>query len=314
MNSNVRFVLSLLSEGFTLSEVQKELNITSKEFNSILKTIRDLGYDYTKSFSDDGNTYIKISRRLNFNPKEHQAINVTGSTFHTLLISDTHIGGPFEQPKRLEIISEYAKEHNIHTVFNAGDLINNYYPDQEPVLKYQTPEEQIRRYLKYLPLNDQIIYYNLGGNHDYKSLIDKGFDPLRYLSDRRIDQVSLGYGLCYIHLKGDTIALAHDLKNTNNNINSTIIFRGHSHKYKNRDNKIIYVPALTDNYQGQYEYIPLPGFLDVELHFFDNKITSMNLRKLAFIGTDIRLSTEERMIIRPDYQERYIKKLQKKKK
>jgi predicted MPP superfamily phosphohydrolase len=313
MSKNVEIALSLLANGFTVDELQSTLNINHQELNSILKTIRDLGYNYTKSFSSDGTILIKANRKLNLNPKEHVKVNVKDSTFHTLIISDLHIGGPYEKPRRLEVISDYAVSHDIHTIFNTGDLINNYYPEQEPDTKVKDPVEQAKRYLRYTPYKPNLIYFNLGGNHDFKSIIDSGFDSLRYYEDRRIDQISLGYGLCYVHLKGDTIALSHELKSSSNNINSTLIFKGHSHKFRNRNGKIIHVPAVTDNYKGIYEYVPLSGFLDAEFSFFDDKITRVNLKEILFANEELHLGAEETMVIRPDYEERHQKKLQKKK-
>ena len=314
MNKNVQLVLSLISNGFTIDEVVNDLNIDHKEMVAILKTIRDLGYNYQKQFNDDGTIIIKSTRKLNLNPKEHVKINIKDSTFRTLFISDTHIGGPLERPERLKVISDYAISHDIHTVFNTGDVINNYYPDQEPNTKVKDPVEQARRYLRYLPYQPRLIYFNLGGNHDYKGLVDNGFDSLRYYEERRLDQISLGYGQAFVHLKNDTIALAHEIKNTTKEVTATIVFRGHSHKFRNRDAKIIHVPAVTDNYQGPYEYLPLPGFLDVEFIFFDNKIMKINLKQLIFQEEDLRMSTEETMVLRPDYEERYKQKQLKKEK
>jgi len=314
MHSNVEIILSLLTEGFTIDEVQKELNLTNQEFNEALKTIRDLGYNYTKSFSDDGNITIKAGRTLNLRPNQNVRVNVKDSTFHTIIMSDPHIGGPYEHPERLATVADYATNHDIHTIFDTGDIINNYYPEQEHDLKVKDPVKQAKKYLRYVPYRDKLIYFNLGGNHDYKSLIEQGFDSLRYYEDRRYDQISLGYGLCYVHLKEDTIALVHELKSDSPQVNSTMIFKGHSHKYRNRDNKIIYVPAITDNYQGAYEYIPLPGFLDVEFSFFANKISKVNLKQITFDKDDLRLASEETLVIRPDLEERHHKSLQKKRK
>ncbi len=249
MNKDVELVLTLLIEGFTVDDIVDELNIDHKKMSAILKTIRDLGYNFQKHFNDDGTIIIKSTRKLNLNPREHVKVNVKESTFHTLFISDTHIGGPLERPERLKIVSDYAVDHDIHTIFNTGDVINNYYPDQEPDTKVKDPVKQAQRYLRYVPHHPRLIYFNLGGNHDYKGLIDNGFDSLRYYEERRYNQISLGYGLCYVHLKNDTIALAHEIKNTNQNVTSTMIFRGHSHKYRKRENKIISGPAITDNYQ-----------------------------------------------------------------
>ena len=93
MNKNVQLVLELLINGFTVDEITDELSIDHKELSSILRTIRDLGYNYTKSFASDGTITIKANRKLNLNPKEHVKVNVKESTFRTLIISDTHIGG-----------------------------------------------------------------------------------------------------------------------------------------------------------------------------------------------------------------------------
>ena len=306
-------IINMLSDGFTIDEVEQTLQLSPQELNSILKSIRDMGYDYQKTYSSDGVITIKKSRSLRLNPNYNIKINVKDNTFRTLFISDVHMGGPYEKPERIGMITNYAESHDIHSIFNTGDLINDYYPDQEPEIQISDPLLQADRYLRFTPYKSKIIHYNLGGNHDYKSLVEKGFDSLRFYEDRRYDLVNLGYGLCYVRLKDDTIALAHELKSSNNNIKSTLIFRGHSHKYKNRDNKIIYVPAVTDNYQGPYEYIPIPGFLDVEFTFFDNKITKFNLRHLSFHGADLNLAHEETMIIRPDYEERLQKKLLKEK-
>ena len=314
MNTNVRLVLELLVNGFNVDDIASELSITPKELNAILKTIRDLGYNYQKQFNADGSIIIKSSRKLNLNPKEHVKVNVKESTFRTMLISDLHIGGPLERPERLKVVSDYAVSHDIHTIFNAGDVINNYYPETEPDAKVKDPVKQAQRYLRYLPYQPKQIYFNLGGNHDYKSLVDNGFDVLRYIEERRYDQISLGYGHCFIHLKDDTIAIAHDIKSNDNNFNTTMVFKGHSHKYRNRENKIIQVPAITDNYQGPYDYIPIPGFLDVEFIFFDNKIYKVNLRQLSFDDTDLHLASEETMVIRPENEERYQKRLEKKRK
>lgn len=314
MKENVELVLTLLTQGFTIDEIENTLNINHQELNQILKTIKNLGYNYTKSFHSDGTIHIKASRTLNLNPKEHVKVNVKNSTFRTLIISDPHIGGPYEKPKRLRAVSKYAVDHDIHTIFNTGDLINNYYPGQEPEIKITDPIQQAKRYIRYTPYVSKLIYFNLGGNHDFKSVIETGFDPLRYISENRFEQISLGYGLCFVHLKGDTIALVHELKDTIKNVESTLVFKGHSHKFRNRDSKMIYVPAITDNYQGPYEYVPLSGFLDAEFYFFADKITKVNLKGIAFINDDLRLGAEETIVLRPDLEERYIRKLKKTKK
>ena len=304
MEKCLSVVITLLKEGFDVDEIQDVLNITPHEFSLVLKQVRELGYNYKKETFSDGKMIIKGTPSLNFNPHKNMKINVLNNRLHTIFTSDFHVGGPFERPKRIETLTEYAVSHDIHTIINTGDIINDYYPDQDPELKIQDPVKQARRVLRYTPYTRDLLFYNLGGNHDYKSLDERSFDSIRYYENARYDMISLGYGQCFIRLENDTIAIAHDLKNTNHNISSTMIFKGHSHKSKNRDNKIILVPALTENYQGPYEFLPLSGFLDVEFIFFDGKITKVELRQIAFAGKDLRLANEESMIIRHDYNER----------
>ena len=119
--------------------------------------------------------------------------------------------------------------------------------------------------------------------------------------------VSLGYGKCLINLKDDTIALVHDLKkNSKNSLpnNTSLIFRGHSHKSKNRENKIIYIPSLSDSDTSCYEFKPLVGFLDVEFIFYEKKIAKVNIKQLAFVNGEIRLANEETMILREGFIEK----------
>lgn len=318
MEKALSVVITLLKEGFDVDEIQEVLKISPEEFNQVLKKVRELGYNYCREIFSDGKMIIKGSRCLNLNPKKTSKITVKDSILHTIFTSDFHLGGPFEQPKRLKALSDYAASHDIHIIINTGDIINDYYPDHDPELKYPYPEDQAKRYLEYTPQQKGLYYFNLGGNHDYKSLDEKFFDSIGYYEQERYDMVSLGYGRRQIVLQQDSISVAHDMKKLDNNITSTMIFRGHSHKSKTRDNHIIYVPALTDNYQGAYEFAPVPGFLDVKFLFFDDKITRVDLRQLAFVNENIRLANEVVMTIRPDYlkrmENRNNKKLAKQKK
>ncbi len=304
MEKALSVVITLLKEGFDVDEIQDVLNITPKEFSQVLKRVRELGFNYHRETYSDGTMIIKGSHSFNPHPYKNFKINIKNNYLHTIFTSDFHIGGPYEQPKRISTLRDYAVSHDIHTIINTGDIINDYYPGQDPLLKIQDPTKQARRFLMNTPSERKLYYYNLGGNHDYKSLQERSFDSLRFYEQERYDMFSLGFGQSFIHLEDDSIAVAHDIKNTNHNIQSTMIFRGHSHKSKNRDSHIIYVPALTDNYQGPYEFVPLPGFLDAEFIFFDSKITKVNLRQIAFINNELRLANEEVMTIRPDYLER----------
>lgn len=307
MRKKIALTLSLIESGLSINEIQKELNINNIEFNKILKVIREAGYNYSKSFTSTGSIVIKLNKTLNFSDRKSVRINVKDRVLKAIFISDLHIGSFFEQPVLLKKVYEYAKTHDCHLIFNGGDLIDGEYPDLPYQPKNPTVESQVKKVLRIYPYDPSIINFMLYGNHDYRSLIEKGFDVARYLEERRYDLISMGYGECIVHLQDDAIAITHDLKKMSKNVvpnNVSAVYRGHSHKSKTRDNKIIYIPALSEPDSSAYEFRPLAGFLEAEFIFFSKKIARINMKQLAFVKNEIRLANEETMILQPEYQER----------
>lgn len=307
MREKIALTLSMIESGLSINEIQKELNINNIEFNKILKVIREAGYNYSKSFTSTGSIVIKLNKTLNFSDRKSVRINVKDRILKAIFISDLHIGSFFERPVLLKKVYEYAKTHDCHLIFNGGDLIDGEYPDLPYQPKNPTVESQVKKVLRIYPYDPSIINFMLYGNHDYRSLIEKGFDVARYLEERRYDLISMGYGECIVHLQDDAIAITHDLKKMSKNVvpnNVSAVYRGHSHKSKTRDNKIIYIPALSEPDSSAYEFRPLAGFLEAEFIFFSKKIARINMKQLAFVKNEIRLANEETMILQPEYQER----------
>lgn len=307
MREKIALILSLYEEGIPLSEIQEKLKLSCQEFSELLKIIRDAGYNTTKSYTSDGTIVNKLNKTLNFKTGNSIRINVKDRILRAIFYSDLHLGSIYERPEYLNIVNEYALAHNIHVFFNGGDMVENVYRDSPIPLKYSTIEEQVNHVIDVHPHHKNQIYFNLYGNHDYKSIIDSGLDIARIIEDKRYDMISLGYGCCIIHLKDDSIAIVHDLKkksklNIPSNIN--LIFRGHSHKFKNRENKIIYIPSLSDNNNAAYEFKPLVGFLDTEFIFYNKKIAKVNIKQLAIVNDEIRLANEETIPLIPDYVDR----------
>ena len=308
MKEQIKQVLTMYEQGMTLSEIHEKLGLSITEFNKILKAIKDAGYNTSKSYTSDGQITVRLNRTLDFKSSNTIRINVKDRILRAVFISDPHIGSEFDRPDLLrQVVNDYAKKHDIHIIFNGGDMIENVYPDSPRKLSSPTVEQQVKKAIRVHPYNTDIIYFNLYGNHDYKSILEDGFDVARYIEERRFDMVSLGYGKCIINLKDDTIVLVHDLKKNNKNTipnNTSLVFRGHSHKSKNRENKIIYIPSLSDSDTSCYEFKPLVGFLDVEFIFYEKKIAKVNIKQLAFVNGEIRLANEETMILREGYVEK----------
>ena len=308
MKEQIKKILELYEKGLSLGEICEELKTTPGEFNRLLKVIRDSGYNTSKTYSSDGKIIAKINKTLNFKTGNAIRINVKDRVLRAVFTSDPHIGSEFERPDLLkQAVNEYARKHDIHIIFNGGDLVENVYPDSHRKLHNSTDISQAKKALRVHPYHPDMIYFILYGNHDYKSVLESGFDIARYIEERRFDMVSLGYGSCIIHMKDDAIALVHDLSKSNKSTvpdGVSLVFRGHSHKSKNRDNKIIYIPSLSDSDTTCYEFKPLVGFLDVEFTFFDKKIAKVNIKQLAFVNGEIRLANEETIVLQPGYQER----------
>ena len=308
MREQIKKILELYEQGLSLGEIYKELDITPGEFNRLLKLIKDSGYNTSNTYTSDGKIIAKINKTLNFKTSNAIRINVKDKILRAIFISDPHIGSEFERPDLLKkVVNDYAINHDIHIIFNGGDVIENVYQDTHVKLHNPTDLSQAKKVIRVHPFHPDLTYFTLYGNHDYKSLIEKGFDIARYIEERRFDIVSLGYGSCIIHMKDDAIALVHDLSKSNKSTvpeNVSLIFRGHSHKSRNRENKIIYIPSLSDSDTSCYEFKPLVGFLDVEFSFFEKKIAKINIKQLAFVNGEIRLANEETMVLQPGIQER----------
>lgn len=309
MNEAATLVLSLIEQGVSLNDIQRQLSIPNGQFNEVLKQIRANGYNFSKTYFSDGKVFFKLNKTLKHPPDSNSIrINVRDRVLRAVFISDLHIGSIYERPDLLKIVFAYMKKHDIHTLFNGGDVIENVYEDRQDILRIPSAREQATKVLRIYPRATDIVSYNLYGNHDYKSISDLGFDVARYLEDRRYDLVSLGYGTSIIKIKDDAIAITHDLGRSNKVKELpdfvSIAFKGHSHKSKNRENKLIYIPALSEDPSAAYEYRPLMGFLDVEFIFFDKLISKTNIRHLAIVDGEIRLANEESITVKPEIEQR----------
>lgn len=297
-------VLSLIKEGYSLNEIPKLLSLNIREYNDILKQIKNRGYNFNKTITSSGQIILKPNKSLNFdNNSRRLRINVKDRFFRCIFISDLHTGSIYERPKLLPKVFDYAKAHDIHIIINAGDTIDNIYPESNQVLINKTLPSQIKKLIRVYPYAEDIITLNLGGNHEYKSIIEDGYDILRKVESSRYDMVSLGYGMCKILLKDDSIAVIHDLKKSNkldvpNDV--SMIYKGHSHKAKNsyKEQKKTFIPAFSEDGTGAYEYKPLMGFLDVQYIFYDKLIERINTKQLAIVNGQIRQANEESVILR----------------
>lgn len=301
MDEKTAMVFELITKGIPLDEIEKSLKLEVKEFSSILKTIRDLGYNFTRTINFNGKVILKLNKTLHLNPAGKIKLIGNERLLRVAFLSDLHTGNVDDCSENWEIALQYAKNHNINIVIIAGDIIENVYEDSPAKLRYNTSREQIEYFVQNFPHHPSITSLLLYGNHDYRCILNEGFDIARYIESVRYDLISLGYGSCVIQLKNDLISVVHDLTRSSkkSKIDASIFFKGHSHKAKNsyKDEKVIYLPALSNLRSNAYEFAPLTSFIDAEFNFFAGKIERVNTRQLAIIDREIRLANEEAIIL-----------------
>ena len=297
-------IYKLILEGYSLQDIQNLFEIPTKEFSLYLKDIRENGYRFQRTILSNGHIILKPDLSLNFNPHHHTRIQLDSNVFHTIFISDTHIGNIRERIDYIKIAYEYAKTHDIHIVISAGDLIDNVYPDAKPgTIKIPSVDRQIQKLTNVIPKDPSIITLCLYGNHEAHSIITEGRDIARVIENYRYDMVNLGYGGCAIDLRNDSIGVSHYVKKIpiRENLKDVVInFRGNSHKSKvsYKDDKEVYIPTLSDNVSSSYEYKPLPGFLRADFIFAGNFIERVNTTQLSIVNDELRMSAEDAIVLR----------------
>ena len=263
--------LTLLLEGKSVSETQQILQVPDSLYLKCLKKIYQNKSIISKYFSDGSVILKKGKKESPFNLK----IQKNTDSLHVLFYSDLHAGNKKDRLELLDSLYEHATLQNIHILFNTGDVIENIYCQPASKLRQKTIEGQINYLLKHFPYSPSITNFILYGNHDHKALTDYDIDIATILQKERPDFISLGYGEANVDLGQDFITLQHNLHNHKMSIpeNSSIVFRGHSHKMKIDTRKkipIIFVPALGDAIPESYTTAPLQGFLDVTFTFTED--------------------------------------------
>lgn len=261
-------ILTLLLQGCSVSDTQKKLKVPDSLFLKCLKNIKQNKNLVAKYFADGSVILKKGKPEKTVNLRLHQ----NSEKLHVLFYSDLHAGNKKEKLELLDSIYEHATLEDIHILLNTGDMIENIYCLPPSKLKQKTIEGQIRHLINHFPYSPSITNFILYGNHDYKALIDHNIDVAKIIERLRPDLISLGYGEANISLGNDFLTLQHNLHNHKMSIpeDTSIIFRGHSHKMKIDNRKrvpIIFVPALSGAIPESYQVEPLQGFLDVTFTF-----------------------------------------------
>ena len=267
-----------LTEGIEVHDFkEKYCNGNYKEVGTTINKLIFSGLNIQKKVNSVGDIGFILAKDNVFTEQEllYDTDNVK-----VLIISDLHIGGIDDGLKYINDVYKYAKDNDIHIIFNIGDLfhgINVKYPDNG----VQSFFNQLDRFKKEYPMYDDIVTFLILGNHDYSIFQTLGIDISKCINDRT-DFINLGYGLGKIKLGNDLILLEHDLLLTEQpqrEQNARFIFRGHSHKYESVSNQIT-VPALQD--ADFYTNLTSVGFCEAEFFMNEGSVKYCNIKQFDF--------------------------------
>jgi hypothetical protein len=277
-------VIEQLKQGYTFSEIQESMSLTSEDYLSLLKKI-NYGIKeniVNKLFFSDGTFF-------NINKKEKEDFSVITRSdediFHYAVISDTHIGSNDDNISYLDLVYDYCIKNNINYLFHGGDLIDGTHGNKEKRLYLN---DQIEEVIEKYPYDESITNIINLGNHDFDSIaFDMPIDEalLKY----RHDMIPIGYGTNEVNLKNDSFVMNHfiPIDKTDKNFTRKLILRGHSHRFKTQDdhnNFTVSIPALSDmDFPDHF----VPGFLDITIVFRKGYCDEVLIKFLGIINNRI---------------------------
>lgn len=144
------------------------------------------------------------------------------------------------------------------------------------------------------------IHNKLQINNDY--LEQENLDIRKAILKKRYDIFPIGYERTKIYIKNDKINLIHPYSYKEPKLNSKIIYRGHSHKSKQKtdycNHLYTYVPTCSDvKEMANKEYnFELPSILDVTFTFNNNGLISkINTNTYIYLDRFIKVQENEKI-------------------
>lgn len=263
-------IFEMIEEGHSLNEMAYKLWISSKQLHQKIGKLKNDGYCINPLYYDNGDIKYKFEDEIN---KHSIKIELCDSSkFKALIVSDIHIGNELENLGYLYKVYDYARDNDIHTIFNCGDLIDgNFTRGNQTITNI---DDQIQKVIKVYPYDKNILNYICFGNHDF-SAYKNGRDIAVAVSSKRPDLINAGYGFSLINVQRDQFVIYHPLNGISfKPFPNKMILEGHHHKAMikvDRNNYFINVPPLSDLcFGGQNN----PGFLEMELLFGNGFIHS----------------------------------------
>lgn len=125
-----------------------------------------------------------------------------GMRFKIGIVSDSHAASTAQQITNLNKFIGIAYEAGVRHVLHSGDVVagEKVYRGQIHDLFAHGADAQLSVVCDTLPVRDGLVWYMIGGNHDYSFVKGAGYNIVAALADRRDDVVYLGYDMADVPL------------------------------------------------------------------------------------------------------------------
>lgn len=300
MSEEFEKLISMIKQNKSVNEICKMLRISPKQLAIKLNMLKMQGYYTDKDYDMNGMTFLKIENPFetektieieDYNSKPKKNVRFVA-------ISDTHLGNKLDDLNYINALYNYCIKNNVHIILNAGDLCEGIYPDKHEATT-KNSQEQLDYVLKNYPYDKGILNFLTLGNHDASFYYQEGIDIKKFLENRRLDIIPIGYGYGKLNLANCPIIMQHKIERAGLEMpfEEGLVLKGHAHKYRTTPSKngnlTIYVPSLSNVVPGNDGiHTPLPALLDIKLEVNDLFIKQEYIQYFIYINGEFVRASE----------------------
>lgn len=234
-----------------IDEITKENVLNDYFINGI--SIRNLKRKYDL-FS---NEVLTILGQENLKLEDYHDGIIGGKSF--VALADTHIGSIYEKKWYYDYLANFLAKYDIRDVIIAGDFLQGIMPQLQE--KYKDPKEQTEHAINLIPVNNQVTWHILFGNHDLP-LLEENKECYKIIKTRK-DFHLLGYRRAYMLFGKNLFSISHKTPNymvVPPRVNTDFSLYGHGHFEATKNTKI-YLPPFCLDTKSVSVGSPYPGFI-----------------------------------------------------
>lgn len=192
--TEITAILPLIKTGQTLDQLCDRLDRGSSTVLRWISELQHQGYNIVQY----GKQYV-LQRAVLPAEKTTQA-HVDGLSVKIGVVSDTHLGGKYQQLSRLKEFYHICDESGVEDIFHAGDLVAGLH-HRHDIFLHELQDQIDYAVENYPRRKDGKKTKVISGNHDLWAVLDGGVDPVRAFTKERDDVDFLGEYAAYVELK-----------------------------------------------------------------------------------------------------------------